>query len=56
VTLRELSLDRALGMTIAALAVAMNGNDGCGVFCEECKAAIGKMLDEAKRIRSEGRR
>ena len=53
----ELALDRALGMTIAALEVALRGSgDGCGVFCEECKIAIGKMLDEAKRIRTEGRR
>jgi hypothetical protein len=55
-TARELALDRALGMTIAALAVAMNGNDGCGVFCEECKRAIRTMVDEAKMIRSEGRK
>ena len=54
-TPRELELYRALGMTIAALAIAMNGSP-CAVSCPECLAAIGKMLDEAKRIRTEGRR
>ena len=54
-TRAELALDRALGMTIAALAIAMNGSP-CAVSCPECLAAIGKMVEEAKRIRTEGRR
>ena len=54
-TPRELALDRALGMTIAALAIAMNGSP-CAMSCPECLAAIGKMVEAAKKVRSEGRR
>ncbi len=54
-TPRELALDRALGMTIAALAIATNGSP-CAVSCPECLAALGKMVEEAKKVRSEGRR
>ena len=54
-TPRELELYRALGMTIAALAITMNGSP-CAVSCPECLAAIGKMVDAARKVRSEGRK